>query len=400
MLRPPRLADMAASVLRDDERMSEGFDVPLFREIQKLLASSTGPINFELARQTAIAVVSQHGADRNITADDRNSFAEAVHRAEGPVAGYSRLPLADAPATAVLRRSEWVTQTLDAWRWVLERLAQRFTADIKRLGIEAEAEAGGSPLGMGIEQVAPLLFGLQTGMLIGHLATEALGRHDFPIPRDDEGHLFYVVANIDDIASGYEFDPADLKMWLALHDVAREAALRSQPWIVPYFRALLTDLIDAVEIDVSELERRLSEIQGGGIESLQEGFVGQSPLPLVETDHYRAAATRLRSFLAALEGYAGHIGGVVGRETVAGYGRIDEGMARRAASPTQGKAFLAGVLGIPLDRALERSGETFAAAVVKMKGPTTLNRVWDAPDNLPSPDEIKDPFQWMERVAD
>jgi uncharacterized protein (DUF2342 family) len=26
--------------------------------------------------------------------------------------------------------------------------------------------------------------------------------------------------------------------------------------------------------------------------------------------------------------------------------------------------------------------------------------VWDAPDNLPSSEEIRDPFQWMERVLE
>ncbi|MGH2777969.1 MAG: zinc-dependent metalloprotease, partial [Actinomycetota bacterium] len=65
-----------------------------------------------------------------------------------------------------------------------------------------------------------------------------------------------------------------------------------------------------------------------------------------------------------------------------------------------GQAALASILGISFDRALENKGETFCAAVVKLKGLGTLNHVWDAPDNLPSPDEIKDPFQWMERVLE
>jgi uncharacterized protein (DUF2342 family) len=38
--------------------------------------------------------------------------------------------------------------------------------------------------------------------------------------------------------------------------------------------------------------------------------------------------------------------------------------------------------------------------VVKLKGIAALNKVWDAPDNLPSLDEIRDPFAWMERVID
>jgi uncharacterized protein (DUF2342 family) len=36
--------------------------------------------------------------------------------------------------------------------------------------------------------------------------------------------------------------------------------------------------------------------------------------------------------------------------------------------------------------------------VVKLRGIASLNRIWEAPDNLPTLDEIKDPFAWMERV--
>jgi len=87
-------------------------------------------------------------------------------------------------------------------------------------------------------------------------------------------------------------------------------------------------------------------------------------------------------------------------QMVEGAARIDEGMVRHRSSPSEGQAALSSVLGISFDRGLETKGETFCAAVVKMKGLAALNRVWEAPDNLPSPEEIKDPFQWMERVLE
>ena len=87
-------------------------------------------------------------------------------------------------------------------------------------------------------------------------------------------------------------------------------------------------------------------------------------------------------------------------QVVEGAARIDEGMARHRSSPSEGQAALSSILGISFDRALENKGETFCAAVVKIKGLSALNKVWDAPDNLPSSEEIKDPFQWMERVLE
>lgn len=61
---------------------------------------------------------------------------------------------------------------------------------------------------------------------------------------------------------------------------------------------------------------------------------------------------------------------------------------------------LSSLLGLSIDRPLESSGATFCAAVVKLKGLGALNRVWEAPDNLPTIAEIKDPFSWIERVLE
>jgi uncharacterized protein (DUF2342 family) len=37
---------------------------------------------------------------------------------------------------------------------------------------------------------------------------------------------------------------------------------------------------------------------------------------------------------------------------------------------------------------------------VQLKGLPALNQMWAAPDNVPTLNEIKDPFAWMERVLD
>ena len=66
-------------------------DVPLFREIQRVLSSSSGPVNWELARQVGIASASWGGEDAAPTEDDRRGFEEAVRVAELQVAGFTGL---------------------------------------------------------------------------------------------------------------------------------------------------------------------------------------------------------------------------------------------------------------------------------------------------------------------
>ena len=369
-------------------------DIPLFREIQRIMASSEGPFNLEIARQVATAVATQGASESPPPADLPRRLSDAVRACETLLAGYTRLPLDEPLSSAVVGRAWWVESTLRSWRWLLDRLADRFTSEMGRSATEGEE----NPMEQALKQVAPLLLGLQAGSLIGQLATEAVTRYDFPIPRDDDGKLFVLWRNASDIAQEYGFEDAAFVEWLALRDVSRHLLVQAVPWLSRYHRSLLDELVEAIEIDVSDLERRIGELQSRGLDALQEGLSPDQVVPVVPTERHRRALEHLHAFLALFEGYAEHSSEAVSSEAVGDSARIDEGMARRRASGSSSEAMLSGILGIAVDRKLETSGTTFCAAVVKLKGIAALNRVWDAPDNLPTLDEIRDPFAWMERV--
>jgi putative hydrolase len=385
-------------------------DIPLFRELQKLLSSSEGPINTEVARQVGGSVAAQAGAEPPVTSEISQSFGDAVRGAEVLLSGYTRLALEEPMRVEVVNRSWWIDSTLDAWKWLLNRLAERFTGELGKLGGEAggmselSGEGGsgpgeGNPMAAAMGQVGPLLLGLQAGQLLGGLSTDTLTRYYFPIPRDDKGQLFFVLGNIDSVARDYGFDELAFRRWLAAQEASRHLVISSVPWLQRYARSTFTDLIDSIELDVGDLERRMMDLQTKGMEALAENSPSDA-LPVIQSERHSRALARVRAFTALFEGYGAHAAEAVMTQVVEGADRIDEGMARHRSSPSEGQAALSSILGISFDRALENKGETFCAAVVKMKGLSALNKVWDAPDNLPSSEEIKDPFQWMERVLE
>jgi putative hydrolase len=370
-------------------------DVPLFREIQRILAAGEGPLNLEIARQVGNAIATQGLSDTDVPAETTHSLDEAVTEATGLVTGYARRGFDEPVLTRGVGIGWWVESTLTGWKWLLEHLADHFSGELGRLGGEAEQA---NPVQAAMGQMAPLLVGIQAGILVGNLAREALGRYDFPIPRDDDGRLFYVVPNLERIQKDYEVEARDLHRWLAAHDAARHLALTSAHWVPGYFRSLLLEIVDATELDSSDLERRLIELQSMGMDALQEGTGEGQTLPVIPTERHQRALDRLRAFLGCLEGYAQHVGGEVAPQLVTDASRIDESIARHKTSRAEVEQILNQILGVSVDRKLESQGETFCTAVVKLHGIAELNKVWDAPDNLPTIEEIKDPFAWMERV--
>lgn len=370
-------------------------DIPLFREIQRLLASSGGgPINLEIAAQVAQTVATEGLSEPPVGSSLKRTLAEAVHASETLLAGLTRLPLIEPISSEAVTRSQWASRTLVTWRWLLERLAARF---VNELGDQGE-DPSMQQMTMVMQQVGPLLMGLQSGTLVGHLAREVISGFDPSIPREGEDGILLVIPNIEKIATDYELDVGAVIRWVAVQDVARHIVVQGVPWVGPYRRNLMIELVDAIEIDTGEMQRRLMDLQTKGMESLQEGTDIDASIPIVETPAHKQALDRVRAFVGLHEGYAARAGAAVGEEILVDTRKIAEVIARQRATTTDAKELLAQVLGFSLDRDLVATGTTFCAAVEKLEGLPALNRVWEAPDNLPTYAELKDPFPWIDRV--
>src|SRR5436190_6747816 len=88
-------------------------DVPLLREIQRVLLSSQGPVNWELARQVGIAMASWGSEDPAPTDEDRSGLEETVRAADLHVAELTGLSQpSDVAPVEVLRRGQWVESSI------------------------------------------------------------------------------------------------------------------------------------------------------------------------------------------------------------------------------------------------------------------------------------------------
>lgn len=370
-------------------------DIPLFREIQRLLASSgAGPINLEIAGQVANAVATEGQAEEPVTDDLRTALTDAIHSSESVLAGYTRLALIEPISGEALTRAGWATKTLRAWRWLLERLATRFIDE----SAAAAPDEAMNQMTMVLKQVGPLLMGLQAGTLVGQLAREVVSGFDPSIPRENEDSIVVVIPNVRTIATGYDLEVAEVARVVAVQDVARQLVVQGVGWVAPYRKNLMTALVDAIEIDTGELERRLMDLQTQGMEALQEGQM-EATLPLVPTAAHHSALDRVRAFVGLHEGYAAHATTAIAPQVLGDIARVDEAIARHRAAASEAKDMLAGMLGFALDRDLAATGTTFCAAIEQLEGLAALNRAWTAPDNLPTYAELKDPFIWIDRVV-
>ena len=375
-------------------------DVPLFREIQRVLASSSGPVNWELARQVGIASASWGTEDAAPSEEDRRGFDEAVRVAELQVAGFTGLEApSDIPRVKAVRRGQWVQANIEGLRALLEPAAAKVgdaIAAAQRDAVPEQAQAGVAQM---LGQVSPLLLGAQVGTVLGTLAQQVLGQYDIAVPRpDDAGALLFVVPNIARFEEEWSLDPIDFRTWIAIHEVTHRFEF-ARPWALTRFRELIDDFTSTLTLDVEELQQRLASLDPSNPEGMQEMLAGQDSLfGAVMDDEQRLKLRRIQAFMTTSEGYGDHVMHALGEQMLPSYARIDEAMRRYRETEHVDPVFER-LLGIEVKREQYRLGRAFCDTVVELTDETTLARMWDSAEALPSMPELEEPRLWLARSA-
>jgi len=386
-----------------------GFDLA---QLMQMLQSQ-GPINWDVARQIAAWVAVEGGTERPIDPAAHEQLEELARAAQTHVVAETDLGATFVAPLRTLGPQGWAALHLDALRPVLEALATTLGQVMGDAGPEpGELESGepGAPAGPGaspfgpemlggmMQMLAPALLGMQAGSMIGYLAQHALGRYDLPLPTSDEPSLTFVVQNIDAFEEAWSLERADLRFYVAVHEVVH-AAERSVPWLRDRLVRLSTEYVSAYEVDPSALEDRFGSVDPNDPSTL--GSIAEDPDALLGAMHsprQDEPRRQLQLLTAVLEGYADSVLERVGEKLIPSFRQIHEAMQRHRVERGEAEVFIEGLLGLKLERHHYDQGAAFCRGVVERAGPAGLNRLWEAERMLPTPAELDAPGLWLARI--
>jgi len=375
-------------------------DVPLLREIQRVLLSGSGPVNWELARQVGIASATWGQDDPAPTEEDRRGLEGAARMAELTVAEVTGM---DAPPEVTqvrtVRRAEWVEANVRGLRGLFEPTAERMARALQTARGEEPAEAleGAQMLEAVLERMTPLLMGAQVGAVLGALGQRVLGQYELPLPRADQPALLFVVPNIAAFEKEWSLPPDEFRAWVAMHETTHAFDL-GRPWVREHFLGLVREVAGALEFDLAAIQDRLEGLDLSDPQKLSEALGGDL-LAGELTDEQRLLLRRVQAFLAAAEGHADHVVSIIGKERLAGFSQIDEAVRRRHESRSQEEQAVERLLGIDVKLEQYRLGRAFADHVAEATDEATLALMWESAEALPSMPELEEPRLWLARMA-
>src|SRR6266540_3683109 len=311
--------------------------IPLFREFARLLAGESGPVNWELARQVAVATAAG--------ADALGTMPQLPKPTPGPPPG---------------ERGEWDERLRLAELWV---------------------DPATSLAARGLTLLAQLV----------------LAQYDLGLPNREPARILVVPENVAEFEEAAGVPADQFRLWLAAHEVVRQRLFVGVPWLADHLRTVVVEIANATDPDPSGLMDRLQSLDLGGAEDLRELLEGGEGLLGPPTPALRAAVGRLEAAMAITEGYALTIceRALTGR--LPALGAITAAVERRLADADGPQSLFAQLLRIDSESAGAARGRRFCREVLAATDIEGLDRLWAHPDFLPTQEELTAPGRWLER---
>jgi putative hydrolase len=393
----------------DDGPLGNPFEgMPLFGDIARMLGQQ-GAGAWEGARQLAVSVATEGTSEPNVDPVERMRIEQLARVADLRVADATGLSTsAGGRAVSVLpvNRTRWVMDSLDAYRPLVERLAEALGPQELPEADEPDGDPLGGMLSGMLQMFQPMVLAMTAGSMVGHLAQRTFGQYDLPIPRPLTGpaadELLLVVPNLDAFADEWSLAPDDLRLWICVHEVATHTVLG-----VPHVRARLDDLltryVSSFRNDPSALEDRIGEIDladPAALANLQEA-IGSPEVILgaITSPEQDALRPALEAIVAMVVGVVDHIVDVVGSDLISGYPQLTEALRRRRVEAAAADRFVERLFGLELTQATYDRGSAFVRGVLAREDEAGLRRLWAGDEQLPTPAEVDAPGLWLARIS-
>jgi len=356
--------------------------------------SSSGPVNYQLAKQLAIQQLTN--ARGLAGADSGTAVADAVRLAEVWLDPVTTLPSGATSAQAWSPR-DWVEHTIPTWQRLCDPVAQRISgAWIEALPVEAKQAAG--PMLAMVGQMGGMAFGSQLGNALAQLAAEVLASSDIGLPLGPDATAALLPANIEEFTKGLGRPAGEVIVYLAAREAAHQRLFTHVPWLRQRLLATVEEFARGITVDVSALEQLASQVDPSSPETIEQALSSGMLEPRT-TDQQKTALARLETLLALVEGWVDVVVADAVGDRLPGADALRETLRRRRASGGPAEQTFATLVGLQLRPRRLRAASALWKLVGERHGIEARDQVWGHPDLVPTAEDLDNPTDFADRLG-
>ncbi|KAA9155524.1 zinc-dependent metalloprotease [Amycolatopsis acidicola] len=362
--------------------------------------SSTGPVNYDLAKQIAMQKLSGSG-DSSIgfaaSSDSDGAVRDAAHLAELWLDAATILP-AGANTTVAWSARDWVQKTLPTWQRLCDPVAQQISgAWVEALPAEAKQAAG--PLLSMVGQMGGMAFGSQLGNALAQLASEVLTSTEVGLPLGPDATSALLPANIEKFTEGLELPNSEVLVFLAAREAAHQRLFTHVPWLRQRLLATVEEFAHGIKVDTSALEQLAGQVDPSNPASIEEAM-SSGLLEPKTTPEQEAALGRLETLLALVEGWVDVVVAEAVGDRLPGADALRETLRRRRATGGPAEQTFATLVGLELRPRRMRAASALWKLVGEQHGLEKRDGLWSHPDLMPNAQDLDDPMEFSERLGE
>ncbi|WOP17241.1 zinc-dependent metalloprotease [Raineyella sp. LH-20] len=283
--------------------------------------------------------------------------------------------------TYVVDRASWIRANLASFAEVFDDPADSIagaTWATGATGATGATELAASPgpfgrLASGVARARDVSAGVAAGAVLSALSPRVLGQFDVfhgvsartaaGDRAGDHGRLLLVAPNIHGLTLRLGLVGADFRLWVCLHEETHRVQYGQAPWMAGH----LADLVrTAVSAGPAAADR---------------------------------ATDGITALMSVVEGHADVVMDEVGPQVIPTLHTIRARFDKRREGRPGLARILGRLLGMEKKLAQYREGAVFCRSVQRAVGVEGFNRVFDAPETLPTLAEVRDPDRWVRRMG-
>jgi putative hydrolase len=375
---------------------------PMFGDLARALQGQ-GPLNWDAARQFAMLGATEGQAEHNVDPSVRMAYVDLARIAGMHVNDVTGEDTAF-PEPRIVTRSQWASETLDAYRPLFTDLASSLGQHADDEGSDDLPTDPMMQMMAGISKMMqPAMMGMSVGSMVGALSKRVFGLHDLPIPRGKQ-EVVLVARTIDDFAAEWAVPLDQMRLWVLAHELSGY-----QVFAIDHLREGLASLVRSYAGGFRPDPTSLADQLGGvdpfessdPMEALQRAFSDPEVLlGAVQSDEQRVLQPRLDAVVAAVVGYTDWVVDAVAVRVIGGEAlRVAEAVRRQRVERTPDDVFVEKLLGIRVGDDQVARGKSFVQGIVDRVGEQGLTRLLRTPESVPTPAEVDAPGLWIARVS-
>jgi len=360
---------------------------------------NSGPVNYDMAKRIALQQISQ---SKSVSADDKKAVEESVRLAELWLDDATYLPTASGTAKA-WNSKQWLEETMPAWQRMVTPVAEHMN-DAQMESMPEEAREMMGPMTKMMSQMSGMNFGMQLGHALGDLASQALTGSDFGLPIAPANTVALLPQTIQKVARELNVPGQEVLVYIAAREAARQRLFKHVPWLVERIVSSVEEYAIGLVIDTSHLEEVTRELnlESGDPQAIQDAMSklqGMDLSPRI-TSKNTAAASRLETLLALVEGWAEHVVTEALGERIPSTSKLTQAWAHRRSTGGSAENAFSKVVGIELNAPkVSEAAELWRRATVAV-GAEKRDKAWDHPDFLPTAEHLDNPAAFIDSLLD